>query len=362
MICSKFTVFWAVKRKSKRYMKIKYFVAFLLVLTLAFLGCHKNNNDVTVVPERDRAEQQIVDKDSLLGYLNTHYYNASTFETPGNYKTSDLVISELPKDDNGNYLDLPDPDNNKLLIDAVEIKTTTYQDVEYEYYVLKLNQGGGEAPNFTDNISVNYSGNLLDETVFDSTVNATVFDLINLVQGWRNVMVEFNTSDGYQINSDGTVQYNNYGLGAMFLPSGLAYFSSALASVPVYSNLIFKFELYKSAPNDHDSDGIFSHLEDLNNDQNVYDDDTDEDTIPNFYDANDDNDSLLTKDELKFVTYVVDTNQGEQEPTLAENEYEISRTENNGVITIKTVVIVDSNNDGVPDYLDPDTVIDHSSE
>ena len=354
-------IFWTVKRKIK-YMKIKNYFALLLVLVLGFLGCHKNNNDVIVVPERDRAEQQLVDKDSLLGYLNTHYYNASTFETPGNYKISDLVISELPKDDNGNYLDLPDPNNNKLLIDAVEIKTTTYLDVEYEYYILKLNQGGGDAPHFTDKISVNYSGNLLDETVFDSTINPTVFDLINLVQGWRSVMVDFNTSDGYQINGDGTVQYNNYGLGAMFLPSGLAYFGSALTGVPVYSNLIFKFELYKSAPNDHDGDGIFSHLEDLNGNQNVYDDDTDGDTVPNFFDANDDNDSLLTINELKFNTYTVDTNQGEQEPTLAENESEISRSEDNGVITIKTVVIVDSNNDGTPDYLDPETVIDHSSE
>lgn len=343
-------------------MKIKNYAVLLFVLVLGLTGCHKNKLDVTIVPERDRAEQQLADKDSLLEYLSTHYYNASTFETPGNFKTSDLVISELPKDDNGNYLDMPDPSNNKLLIDAVETKTTTYLDVEYEYYILKINQGGGDKPHFTDNININYSGNLMDGTVFDSTVNPAVLDLVNLLQGWRNVLVDFNTADGYQVNSDGTVQYNNYGFGAMFLPSGLAYYSSGASGIPLYSNLIFKFELYQSAPNDHDGDGLFSHLEDLNNNQNVLDDDTDGDTIPNFLDANDDNDALLTKDELVFKTYTVDTNQGEQEPVLAENEYEISRTEDNGVITIKTVVIVDSNNDGIPDYLDPETVIDHSSE
>jgi len=344
-------------------MKIKNYTAFLLVLVLGLIGCDKNDSDVATVPERDRAEQQLEDKDSLLGYLGTHYYNASTFGTPGNYKMSDLVITELPKDDNGNYLDLPDPDNNTLLIDAVEIKTTTYLDIEYEYYILRLNQGGGSMPNFTDDIGINYSGNLMDETVFDSTVNPIVLDLINLLQGWRNVLVEFKTADGsYVINPDGTVQYNDYGFGAMFLPSGLAYFSSAPTGIPLYSNLIFKFELYQAAPNDHDGDGIFSHLEDLDNNQNAYNDDTDEDNIPNFLDANDDNDTLLTKDELVFKTYTVDTNQGEQEPVLAANESEISRSENAGVITIKTVVIVDSNNDGIPDYLDKDTVIDHSSE
>ncbi len=344
-------------------MKIKNYATFLLVLVLGFTGCKKNDDDeITTVPERDRAEQQLIDKDSLLGYLNTHYYNASTFSTPANFKMSDLIISELPKDANGNYLDLPDPDNNTLLIDDVEIKTTTYLDVEYEYYVLRLNQGGGNMPKFTDNISINYSGNLMDETVFDSTVNSTVFDLINLIQGWRSVLVEFSTSDGsYVINPDGTVEFNDYGFGAMFLPSGLAYYSSAPSGIAVYSNLIFKFELYQSAHNDHDADGIFSHLEDVNNNQNAFDDDTDSDNVPDFLDANDDNDSIITRNELKFNTYTVDTNQGELEPVFSENEIELSRSETAGVITIKTVEIVDSNNDGTPDYLDKDTVINHST-
>lgn len=344
-------------------MKIKNYTVLLLAFVLGFTSCRKNDDlGPTPLPERDRAEQQLIDKDSLLGYLSTHYYNASTFASPGNFKTSDLVITELPKDESGNYMPLPDPANNTLLIDDVEIKTTTYLDVEYEYYILKLNQGAGNKPNFTDNISINYSGNLMDEVVFDSTANPAVLDLVNLIQGWRNVLVEFSTADGPPtINSDGTVQYNDYGFGAMFLPSGLAYFASSPIGIPLYSNLIFKFELFQSAANDHDGDGIFSHLEDLNNNQNVYDEDTDEDNIPNFLDANDDNDTLTTRNELKFNTYTVNTNQGEQEPTLASNESEISRSTSNGIITIKTVVIMDSNNDGTPDYLDKDTVINHSS-
>ena len=57
-------------------MKIKNYTSLLLVLVLGFLGCKKNDDDVVTVPERDRAEQQLVDKDSLLGYLSTHYFNA----------------------------------------------------------------------------------------------------------------------------------------------------------------------------------------------------------------------------------------------------------------------------------------------
>ncbi len=141
-----------------------------------------------LLPPRDRTEQQIADRDSLIDYLQTHYYNSATFEISGNYSTSDIVLTELPKDDSGNYLSLPDPENNTLLIDSpyLETNTTTFADIEYEFYVLRLNQGGGDNPNFSDNIKINYSGILLDGEVFDNTVNAdNPLDLRTLIPAWK---------------------------------------------------------------------------------------------------------------------------------------------------------------------------------
>jgi hypothetical protein len=339
-------------------MKIKNYTAFLLVIILGFTSCKKDDDPIIIIPENNRTEQQIIDNDSLLGYLETHYFNASTFDTPGNYKMSDLVITELPKNESGDYLALPDPDNNTLLIDAVETKTTTFLETEYTYYILRISQGGGAQPKFTDNVKINYSGNLMNEDVFDSTVNPTVLDLVNVIVGWRKIIPNFQTAVGLPtISSGGIEQYDNYGFGVMFLPSGLAYYSSPPFGIPVYSNLIFRFQLYQSGHNDHDGDGIPSHLEDLNVNENVFDDDTDGDKVPNFLDANDDGDSIITRNEIKFNTYTVDTNQGEQEPVLASNEYEVSRSKTSGVITIKTVVLTDTTNDGTPDYLDKNTAI-----
>ncbi|MEZ4856575.1 MAG: hypothetical protein R2812_08895 [Gelidibacter sp.] len=277
-------------------MKIrKYTLALVCVLGL-LASCNKKDDSIPTIVERDRTQQQVVDNDSLIGYLETHYYNSSVFETAGDHTISELVITELPKDESGNYLALPDPDNNTLLIDAVGAPlTTTYQETSYDYYVLKLNEGGGNAPEFTDNIRLNYSGNLQDETVFDSTVNPADLDLLNLIQGWRLVMPQFKAAESFVENSDGTVTYSNYGLGVMFLPSGLAYFATPPYSVPAYSNLIFKFELYQTEVNDHDSDLIPSYLEDLDGDGNVFNDDTDADNVPNFLDADDDGDGVLTK-------------------------------------------------------------------
>ena len=277
-------------------MKLKNYHVLLLGLVLGFVSCNKDDDGSTTGSERDRTEQQLTDKDSLMGYFETHYYNASTFAAPGNYSLTDLVISELPTDDDGNYLALPDPENNTLLIDAVETHTTTYLETEYEYYILRLNQGGGEMPHFSDSVLVNYSGNTMDEEIFDSTVNAdTDFDLLSVIPGWREVLPQFNASTSFVENGDGTVTYENYGFGAMFLPSGLGYFSSAQTGIPFYSNLIFKFELYQTEVNDHDSDGVPSYLEDLDGDKDLYNDDTDEDEIPNFLDVDDDDDDVLTK-------------------------------------------------------------------
>ncbi len=91
-------------------------------------------------------------------------------------------------------------------------------------------------------------------------------------------------------------------------------------------------------------------------------DDTDEDLFPNFIDADDDGDGILTINELIPTVYTVDTNLGEEEPILGANEFEISRSESDGIITINTVTIADSNNDGTPDYLDEDITINYNEE
>ena len=112
--------------------------------------------------------------------------------------------------------------------------------------------------------------------------------------------------------------------------------------------------------NDHDEDGIPSHIEDLDGDENPFNDDTDADDIPNFLDLDDDGDGVLTINELQKTTYTVDTNMGEQEPVLAAGEYERSRTVSNGIITIKTVKTVDSDTNGVADYLQSSITINYN--
>jgi len=332
-------------------MKIRKITLFILCTIVVFVSCNNDDDDgsdVILVPIADRTEQQVIDKDSLLGYLNTNYYNSSVFIGNPNPSIDDLVITELP---DGETV----PIDHTLLIDDVEIKTTVFVDfdeeVDYEYYILRLNQGGGiEKPNFSDNVRVNYSGNLLDEVVFDSSANPVDFDLITLVPGWSRVLPEFNSAESFIESGDGTINYSNTGVGVMFLPSGLGYFAdSPTSSIPIYSNLIFKFELYQTEILDHDFDGISSYLEDLNGDLSLGNDDTDEDGIPNFIDRDDDNDGTLTVEEdLEDIDPNVDSN-GDG---ILDNDLDGDGDPTND----------DTDGDGTPNYLDTDDIVSNKDD
>jgi hypothetical protein len=275
-------------------MNSKYITIIIVVLIAAFGACTPDETDIVIIPARDRGEQQILDNDSLVEYLQTHYYNKSFFsDTSANYSKDDVVIIDSPTDDEGNTYE--------LLWDNVSTNQSSFLGQDYDYYVLDLNPvlfpgDGGPNPNFTDSVGINYIGFLQDGDSFDSTVNPEVLSLVNVIPGWRDVLQDFKTAEiGPVENPDGTSSYSNYGFGVMFLPSGLAYFNSPPFGIPQYSNLIFKFELYSASSSDPDNDFVPTHLEDVNGIENITDDDTDGDGLVNYLDPDDDGDGVGTR-------------------------------------------------------------------
>ena len=318
-------------------MKFNIYIILIAIFLLGFSCGDDDDDGIVEVPEADRTEQQVIDNDSLIVYFQTHYVNQILLTNNSNISFSEIVINELPE--NG---ELPNPNENSLLIDLVETHTTTYLDVEYEYYIIKINQGGSEnSPNFSDKVRVSYEGTLMDDTLFDSSSTPVDFDLTSTIAGWGRVLPEYNNAEDFVVNLDGTVTYNNPGIGIMFLPSGLGYFSAAAGSVPVYSNLIFKFKLYQSEFNDHDFDNVPSHLEDINGDYDLTNDDTDDDSYSNFVDSDDDNDGTLTVDEdLEPDTDLTVDRDGDGDPTNDIGDGDPTNDDTDG--------------DGIPNYLDPD--------
>ena len=306
-------------------------------LTFLLFSCPDDDSGLVSIPEVDRTIQQVVDDSILRNYLETHYYNAGQLSEMESFTISDIVITEL--DESGV---LPDSDINTMLIDDVITGTTVHEDAEYDYYYLNLNQGGGEdSPNFSDKVRVNYEGNLLNGEIFDNTYTPVVFDLTAVVAGWGRIMPVFNTAEDFSINSDGTINYTNPGIGVMFLPSGLGYYSSAAGIIPVYSCLVFKFSCFQMESNDHDTDNVPSHLEDINGNLDLTDDDSDDDTFYDFVDSDDDNDGTLTIDEdLEPDTDLTVDRDGDGDPTNDIGDGDPTNDDTDG--------------DGIPNYLDAD--------
>ena len=212
------------------------------------------------------------------------------------------------------------------LIDQVEDKLVyDAEEVEYKLYYLKVREGLGDTPTFGDSTYVKYKGLLINKDVFDSSPLPIWFQLPNVVQGFREGVTEFNGASGFTENPDGTFSYDDFGIGAIFIPSGLGYYNSPASGISAYAPLIFTIHVLGVNEADQDNDGILNIYEDLDNDRNLYSDDTDEDFIPDFLDPDDDGDNILTKYEDL---------DGDGDPR---ND--------------------DSDNDGVPNYLDEDSTV-----
>lgn len=354
------------KKNRKIPMNLGKIGVLILFLTLGFQSCKKDDDATPITPPRDRGEQQILDKDSLIKYLETHYYNSADFESNPNPSISDLVITKL---NDGEVV----PEGSILLMDSPKLSTiqTTYADAEYEFYVLTLNQGGGDdKPTFADNVRVIYEASLLDGKIIDPNDQIpSDLDLVRdvAVEGWRRVFPLFNTAETFAENEDGTVVFTNKGMGMMFLPSGLGYYANAQSNVPAYSPLIFKFELLQMFQNDHDGDGIPSYLEDLNGDgeftvnfenrNDPDDDDTDGDYDPDYADTDDDGDGILTRNEIEITTVNMPTRQEVLNTVLEDNQVLLNKInkESNGTYTGTIITFPDTDGDGVPDYLDADS-------
>jgi len=311
-------------------MKKVYFLLPILTLgLLVFQSCGNDDAaDSNFVPARDRGEEAPLSTAIVEEYLETHYYNYEEFANPP-ADFDYLITFDTIAGDNSDKIPLIQQVTSKMVKDRVDDGLT------YELYYLNAAQGGGtESPNFPDVSTLTYTGIYINREIstipytklFDGSVVPVTFDQTAVVNGLQDALTEFNVAEEITVNNDGTIEAVNPGIGAVFMPSGLGYYVNppAGSEIPIYAQLIFTFNLFSTVPGDQDNDGVLSTTEDVNNNGLEEDDDTDADTIPNYLDADDDNDGRPTSEEIEIDA--------------------------NGNVTFP-----DSDGDSVPDYLDSDS-------
>jgi FKBP-type peptidyl-prolyl cis-trans isomerase FkpA len=310
--------------------KFKYYFI-LLLAGISLVSCSKkDDDDVVVVPLRDYAVQYKADNDSIVKYLKTNYI--TVVNSPGTPEDQNTVIKKIVAGD-GN-VSIWDQTTYPL-----ESRDVYSDGITYKMYYLTLRKGSGSSPTNTDKVVASYSGNLLDNTIFDSSYgnagryflfpyDASTADAFTVIQGWSEIFPKFKTGTS-STAGNGVITYSDFGAGVMFLPSGMAYYATAKTGIPAYSPLVFSFKLFDLQRLDHEyssstsggiviiGDGVPDYLEDINGDGYLYDfrdtakypsppanliDDTDGDGIADFLDFDDDGDGFTTRFEITKPT------------------------------------------------------------
>ena len=288
-------------------------IRILAIISLSMFLMASSCKEDDPTPEykiKDRVkEYNDVEKDSIESYMKTHYY---TLDAQYNV-TVDTI------DPAGSQTSIWDDPN----LQTLQVTDPTVDNLVYDLYYIPFRTGDNKQIHKMDKVLVSYKGWLLNNEVFDERIdNLPIwFDLSKVIKAWQEVIPNF--KDGtYTDNGDGTFNFTGYGAGMLITPSGLGYYELMQNKIPAYSPLIFSFKSFVD-DDDIDNDNVKNIDEDINQDGDIFNDDTDKDKIPNIYDSDDDGDGVLTKDE--------DAN-GDGDPT---ND--------------------DSDGDGTPDYLDTDT-------
>ena len=297
--------------------KKSYFFLIFLSFNISFLtSCKKDDDsDEETAPKRDLAEQYIVENDSIIEFMQTHFYNYNDFENIGSNQNPELIIDTIAGD---NADKTPIFEQVKSI--EIEVKDDDDNIVLHKLYYEVLREGSGDNPTVADSVFLTYKGLLFDNKIFDQRKSPIWLEAKNVVRGFQEFLPKIKRGS-IKNNPNGTYEFENFGIAFAIFPSGLGYYNNGTGTIRPYSPLIFQVNLLTLNRTDHDNDTVLTILEDLDGDHNFDNDDTDEDGFPNYLDADDDGDDVLTKDE-----YDVD---GDGIPD-------------------------DSDGDGIPDYLDND--------
>jgi peptidylprolyl isomerase len=96
-------------------------------------------------------------------------------------------------------------------------------------YIITEKEGSEEKPTLKDFVTINYTGYLLDGTVFDSNGETPVtFPLGNLIEGWQ----------------EGIPHFGRGGKGKLIIPPGIGYGDRASGPIPANSVLVFDIEVF----------------------------------------------------------------------------------------------------------------------
>ena len=65
---------------------------------LIFLSCSKDESNQSAVPLNDLTEQYIIENDSIVQFMKSHFYNYQDFENITSYDSTDIIFDSIVGD------------------------------------------------------------------------------------------------------------------------------------------------------------------------------------------------------------------------------------------------------------------------
>src|SRR5690625_5182703 len=210
------------------------FLRFSTIFLLTFLlACSSDDSDKPD-PPRDEMEVYQENLQEIEDFLSTHFYYLE--ENNGVLDYQKVLFDSITGEN---------ADQTPLIEDeALKSKIVETNKVDYKVYYLEIRKGNEEEyqPTFADKVAVTYRATNMEGDVFGETVNAEAIDFPQTnhmffnqgkIRGTIAGITEFKGSSGFEENSDGTISYeDDYGIGAVFIPSGLAFFQNTPVNSP----------------------------------------------------------------------------------------------------------------------------------
>lgn len=397
--------------------------SFLKLFTLLFIpffliSCNDDDdNDSSDDDVNDRDAQALIDDADIIDFLQTYTYNYESFLTDETLTDLDVEFSIAEEGQQSFYdkLENTTTDASGGLIDALR-----KFEVEYEYddgdgdetitqnlYVLYIREGAGETIYETSDVFNTYrakviltddedenGGKKLPEDYFAEAEIPDYLEIYGTITGFKEAFIKFKSGtpvgdsvdpcDTFYLNEeDGSLMTNNdFGIGIVFIPSGMAYFDTEYIVNDGYDddgdgdidedtedelsyeeedffgyrNLVYTFSTYNTFDVDYDEDGIPSHLEDYDGDGDVDNDDTDDDDIPDFLDSDDDDDGVATLLEIYLddADNTIDSDCDGNTYNDFDGVNFVYLNESTGEVTYDSIDNYDPEGDDIPYHLDDD--------
>src|SRR5690554_1581310 len=199
--------------------RFKYIFVLLVALFAFTVSCKKDDDSPEPPPPpRERGPEAARAQAEIEEFLETHFYNYEDFLTdPDNFK----IVFDTIAGENASKTPLIDQVSSKVVTDVID------SNVEYKLYYLKVREGEGDRPHFSDNTTNTYEGRTLTLEMFDNAVTPIRFNLVDeqndqglsagIIRGLQQALIEFRGASNVTTNPDGTLTFENFGIGAVFV-------------------------------------------------------------------------------------------------------------------------------------------------